>query len=79
LRLGNEYELKATYRAIGDFMKQHCKGYTGYVFTGNMSLAKEIGLRSKRRVPFWSADLECRLLEFELYEGSRKKQQSSDE
>lgn len=79
LRLGNEYELKETYRAIGDFMKQHCKGYTGYVFTGNMSLAKEIGLRSKRRVPFWSADLECRLLEFELYEGSRKKQQSSDE
>lgn len=79
LRLGNEYELKETYRAIGDFMKQHCKGYTGYVFTGNMSLAKEIGLRSKRRIPFWSADLECRLLEFELYEGSRKKQQSSDE
>lgn len=79
LRLGNEYELKETYRAIGDFMKQHCKGYTGYVFTGNMSLAKEIGLRSKRRIPFWSADIECRLLEFELYEGSRKKQQSSDE
>jgi len=79
LRLGNEYELKETYRAIGDFMKQHCKGYTGYVFTGSMSLAKEIGLRSKRRVPFWSADLECRLLEFELYEGSRKKQQSSDD
>lgn len=79
LRLGNEYELKETYRAIGDFMKQHCKGYTGYVFTGNMSLAKEIGLRSKRRIPFWSADLECRLLEYELYEGSRKKQQSSDD
>jgi 23S rRNA G2445 N2-methylase RlmL len=79
LRLGDEYDLKETYRSIGDFMKQHCKGYTGYVFTGNMSLAKEIGLRSKRRIPFWSADIECRLLEFELYEGSRKKQQSSDD
>lgn len=79
LRLGDEYQLTETYRMIGDFMKQHCKGYTGYVFTGNMSLAKEIGLRSKRRIPFWSADIECRLLEFELYEGSRKKQQSSDD
>ena len=51
--------------------KQKFRGYTGYVFTGNFSLAKEIGLRSKRRITFWSADLECRLLEFELYEGSR--------
>lgn len=71
IRLGDERALKATYRSIGDLYKQHFRGYTGYAFTGNFSLAKEIGLRSKRRLPFWSADLECRLLEFELYEGSR--------
>ncbi|MCX6141384.1 MAG: hypothetical protein NTX15_11265, partial [Candidatus Kapabacteria bacterium] len=71
IRIGDERTLRTTYREIGDLYKQKFRGYTGYVFTGNFALAKEIGLRSKRRMPFWSADLECRLLEFELYDGSR--------
>ena len=72
LRLGDITALRETYRSIGDFMKQQCRGYTGYVFTGNMDLTKEVGLRASRRIPFWNADVECRLLQFELYEGSRK-------
>ncbi|MBU3698929.1 MAG: class I SAM-dependent RNA methyltransferase [Candidatus Kapabacteria bacterium] len=72
LRLGDEHTLRGVYRDIGDLFKQRFGGYTGYVFTGNMALAKEIGLRSSRRMTFWSADLECRLLEFELYAGTRK-------
>ena len=44
----------------------------GYVFTGNPSLAKKIGLRTKRRIPFFNSKIECRLLEYELYEGSKK-------
>lgn len=72
IRLGAEAALKSTYKEIGDLYKQEFRGYTGYVFTGNFTLAKQVGLRSSRRMTFWSADLECRLLEFELYEGSRK-------
>lgn len=70
-RLGDEHKLEATYKAIGDFFKQRCLGYMGYVFTGNLGLAKKIGLRSKRRIPFYNAQIECRLLEFELYAGTR--------
>src|SRR5690606_16403310 len=33
-RLGEEEELEATYKEIGDFMKQQCAGYKGYIFTG---------------------------------------------
>jgi putative N6-adenine-specific DNA methylase len=72
LRLGDERSLRGVYHDIGDLFKQCFKGYTGYVFTGNFALAKEIGLRSSKRKTFWSADVECRLLEFELYEGTRK-------
>jgi putative N6-adenine-specific DNA methylase len=68
-RLGDETGLEATYKRIGDFMKQKCSGYTGYVFTGNLDLAKKIGLRTKRRIQFSTAKLDCRLLEFELYKG----------
>lgn len=71
-RLGDESELAATYGRIGDFMKQRCKGYTGYIFTGNLELAKKIGLKAKRRIEFYTSTIDCRLLEYELYEGTRK-------
>lgn len=70
-RLGNEEELEETYREIGDFMKKRCPGYTGLVFTGNLDLGKKIGLKPKRRIPFYNGTIDCRLLVFELYRGSR--------
>ncbi len=72
-RLGDVKELEETYSRIGDFMKQHCGGYLGYVFTGNLELAKKIGLKAKRRIEFYTATIDCRLLEYELYSGSREK------
>lgn len=71
-RMGEVQVLEGVYAGMGDFLKQKCNGYHGYIFTGNPELAKKIGLRSKRRVPFWNSGIECRLLEYELYEGSRK-------
>lgn len=72
-RLGDEIELQETYARIGDFMKQQCKGYTGYIFTGNMDLAKKIGLKASRRIEFYNGKIDCRLLEYELYAGSKEK------
>ena len=72
-RLGELSELDETYARIGDFMKKRCKGYTGYIFTGNMDLAKKIGLKASRRIEFYSAKLDCRLLEYELYEGTKRE------
>ena len=71
-RMGEMDQLAGTYTGIGDFFKQKCRGYTGYVFTGNPGLAKKIGLRSKRKVQFFNGAIECRLLEYELYEGTKK-------
>lgn len=70
-RLGELEALKATYARIGDFFKQRCAGYTGWIFTGNRELAKCVGLRASRRIPFFNAKIECRLLRYELYRGSR--------
>jgi len=71
-RMGDATKLAPLYRAIGDFFKQRCRGYRGYIFTGNPDLAKEVGLRTKRKIPFFNGDIPCRLLEYELYAGSRK-------
>ncbi|HEY5463311.1 MAG TPA: class I SAM-dependent RNA methyltransferase [Hanamia sp.] len=70
-RMGDEIELEKTYARIGDFMKQKCKGYIGYVFTGNLNLAKKIGLKPKRKIEFYTGKIDCRLMEYELYSGSR--------
>lgn len=71
-RLGVHTKLEGTYKRIGDFMKQACKGYHGYVFTGNPDLAKKIGLKTSRRIEFYNGKLDCRLLEYELYDGTRR-------
>jgi putative N6-adenine-specific DNA methylase len=76
-RLGEMDELKESYRKIGDFFKKKCQGYRGYILTGNFDLAKRVGLRTNRRIPFFNGPIECRLLEYDLYEGSRKKESSN--
>ena len=71
IRMGEEKELENVYRGIGSFLKNKCQGYRGYVFTGNTTLAGKVGLKAKRRFPFQSGKLDCRLYYYELYKGSR--------
>jgi putative N6-adenine-specific DNA methylase len=66
-RLGEEDELRELYCRIGDIMKQRCRGWTGYVLTGNLELAKYIGLKASRRFVLFNGAIECRLLRYELY------------
>lgn len=75
LRMGEIAKLEKTYERMGDFFKQKCAGYTGYIFTGNPALGKKVGLRTSRRFEFYNAGIECRLLKYELYSGSKKGRQ----
>ena len=79
MRMGDLKELEETYSRIGDFFKQKCAGYTGYIFTGNMDLAKKVGLRTSRRMVFFNGGIECRLLKYELYSGTRKNKSNLNE
>ena len=69
-RLGEEQELKGLYTAIGDFFKQRGGGYYGYIFTGNLALAKHVGLRTKSRTELYNGKIESRLLEYALWSRS---------
>jgi putative N6-adenine-specific DNA methylase len=72
-RMGEISQLEKVYERIGDFFKQKCQGLTGYVFTGNLDLAKKVHLTPSRKFPFFNADIDCRLLKYEMYAGSRRK------
>ncbi len=60
------------YQRMGDKMKKDFKGWTCWIFTGNLEVAKFIGLRPSRKIPLFNGPIECRLLKFEVYEGSKK-------
>ncbi len=77
-RMGEISQLEKVYERIGDFFKQKCQGQTGYVFTGNLDLAKKIRLTPCRKFPFFNADIDCRLLKYEMYAGSRRKDRNPD-
>jgi len=72
LRLGQLEKLEKEYKRIGDFFKQNCAGYTGYIFTGNRKLAGKVGLRTSARMIFFNGKIECRLLKYQMYEGKKQ-------
>lgn len=72
IRLEPGEDLRPLYAGMGDFLKNECAGKFGYIFTANNALSKKIGLRSNSRDVFFNSTLECRLLEYEIYEGSKK-------
>ena len=66
-RMGNERYLGSVYWTVGEFLKKKCKGYKGYVFTGNERLLKKIALKPSHTRRFFNSNIECALVEFELY------------
>lgn len=72
IRLGEIEEVRVLYKELGDFLKQRCPGTTAYIYMGDPSLRKEIGLRTSRRVPLVNGKLEGVLVKIESYKGSKK-------
>jgi len=70
-RLGNLAELRTLYRELGDVLKRRGAGATAWLLVGNPDLVKAIGLHPARRVVLFNGPIECRLLRYDLYAGSR--------
>ncbi len=72
IRLGELEEVKLLYKELGDFLKRHCKGTSAFIFTGDKSLQKSIGLRVNKKTPLVNGKFEGLLLQIDSYEGSKK-------
>ena len=66
-------DILAMYKGIGDTMKQNLRGWTCWIFSGNLEVAKFIGLRPSRKIQLFNGSIECRFLKFEIYAGSKKQ------
>jgi putative N6-adenine-specific DNA methylase len=80
-RLGDADELAAFYPRLGNALKQRYAGWTAYILTADLNLARRIGLKATKRTPLYNGALECRLFEYRLVAGSlrRTKPVMSDE
>lgn len=72
IRLGEIEKVKELYKELGDFLKSDCNGTSAFIYTGDPSLRKSIGLRTSRRVPLVNGKLEGVLFKIDSYEGSKK-------
>jgi putative N6-adenine-specific DNA methylase len=72
IRLGKRDEVENLYKDLGDFIKTKCKGTSAFIYTGDPSLRKYIGLKTSKRVPLVNGKLEGVLLQINSYEGSKK-------
>jgi len=71
-------DINDLYRTIGDTLKQKYTGYNAFIFTSNLQAAKAIGLRTSKRIPLFNGPLECRLLKYEMYTGTRKTKDTNE-
>lgn len=65
-RIGEEKELIALYRTLGEVLRERCQNWKAFVFTGNLELAKQIAMAPSAEVPLHNGKIPCRLLRFDL-------------
>ncbi|MBR1798899.1 MAG: RNA methyltransferase [Bacteroidales bacterium] len=67
-------DLNKLYSTLGDtFKNQYGKDCEVWLITSDFEAMKNIGLHPSKKIALQNGALDCRLLKFELYEGSRKK------
>jgi len=67
LRLGRDTDLDRLYKEFGDWLKQRCAGSSAFIFFGNRELIKKIGLKPAWKKPLHNAELDGRVVKYELY------------
>lgn len=73
-RLGaDDPGLAELYKEIGDTLKKRFSGWRAALLVAEDAPWKHIGLKTSRRIPVLNGSISCRLLIYDLYQGSRKK------
>lgn len=77
-RLGEEQALLPVYRQLGTALKEEFSGWKAGIFTANVRLAKNMGIRARKIYKFFNGTLPTDLVCFDLNEKSFVKQETLD-
>ena len=67
IRMGEKDSLPAFYRDLGDFLKQRCTNSQAYIYFGERTYIKDVGLRTSFKIPLKNGPLDGRLVKYEMY------------
>jgi putative N6-adenine-specific DNA methylase len=79
VRIGTKEEVTELYAELGDFLKQKCCGTTAYIFVGDTTLGKHIGLRPSKKTPLNNGPIEGQLLRIDSFSGTFRKPHHTDQ
>ena len=65
-------DVEEFYSKIGDTLKQNYSGTNAWLITANLDALKHVGLKPSRKIKVFNGKLESRLVNYEIYEGSKK-------
>ena len=65
-------DVKILYKSIGDTLKNNYQFSNVWLITANLEAIKSIGLKASKRIKLFNANLESRLLNYEIYPGTKK-------
>ena len=69
-RIGEHVE--DMYKEFGDNLKLRYNGWNAWFLSSNMEALKQVGLRPSRKVKVFNGSLECRMMKYEMYRGTKK-------
>lgn len=72
-RIGDEDNLRDVYRDLGFSLKHRFMGWDAWLLSGNKDLIGDLKLKSTRKHFLFNGPIECRLLKYEMFEGSGRK------
>lgn len=67
IRLGSSEEVKILYKIMGDFIKKKCLGTSAYIYVGDPTLRKSIGLKPTKRHALANGPLQGELVQIDSY------------
>ena len=65
-------DINLFYKKIGDTLKNNYDKTSAWIITANLEAIKSIGLKSSTSIKLFNAQLESRLLNYNIYSGSKK-------
>ena len=65
-------DVESLYSSIGNTLKHHYPNTEAWFITSNLEGMKYVGLRPSRKIKLFNGKLESRLLQYKMYEGSKK-------
>ena len=70
-------DLNAMYELLGDtFKRKYGENCEVWLISSDFEALKHIGLKPSKKIPLLNGQLDCRLVQFQLYEGSLKEKKA---